>query len=140
LRVALHPFDLLLLAAPGAFAAACLHWGAAVLFSRRPAPIRDHKHADEETITVPVHEEDFIVGKQEEEQGRVRLHKEVVQEHETARVSLEREHDIEVPVMGEEVAVGKQTRATKEVRVRKERVTMEATGDELRVALFRAAI
>jgi hypothetical protein len=56
----------------------------------------------------------------------------VVQQHETARVSLEQEHDIEVPVMGEEAIVGKQTRTTKEVRVRTERVTVEADGDQLR--------
>jgi hypothetical protein len=43
LRVALHPFDMLLLAAPVAVAAARLHWDAAVLFSRRPAPIRARK-------------------------------------------------------------------------------------------------
>jgi stress response protein YsnF len=104
-------------------------------------------HADEETITIPIHEGDIIVGRQEEEQGRVRLHKEVVQEHETVSVSLEQERDLEMPVMGEEAAVGKQTRATKEVRVRKEdvtetesvsgtvrkeRVTVEADPDELR--------
>jgi hypothetical protein len=106
-------------------------------------------HADEETITVPVHEGDIVVGPQEE-QGRVRLHKEVVQEHETVNVLLEQERitvehvpvtghvdpngvredlqerDIEVPIMD------KQTRATKEVRVRKERVTVEADPDALR--------
>jgi uncharacterized protein (TIGR02271 family) len=109
--------------------------------------------ADEETITVPVHEGDVVVGTQEEEQGRVRLHKEVVQEHETVSVSLEQERitiecvpvteqgdpiaapdafqerDIEVPAMGEEAVVGKQTRATKAVRVRKERVIVEADPD-----------
>jgi len=119
-------------------------------------------HADEDTITVPVHEEDLvvgkqeIVGKQEGEQGRVRLHKEVVQEHETVNVLLEQERvtvervpvtgqvdpntvrdafqqrDSEVPVMGEEAVVDKQIRATKEVRVRKERVTVEADPDALR--------
>jgi hypothetical protein len=89
-------------------------------------------HADEESITVPVHEGDLVGGTQEEEQGRVRLHKEVVQEHETVSVSLEEEHDIEVPGMGEEAVVDKQTRATKEVRVRKERVTVEANPDALR--------
>jgi hypothetical protein len=89
-------------------------------------------HADEETITVPVHEGDLIGGTQEEEQGRVRLHKEVVQEHETVSVWLEQEHDIEVPVTGEEAVVDKQTRATKEVRVRTERVTVEADPDALR--------
>ena len=89
-------------------------------------------HADEESITVPVHEGDLVGGTQEEEQGRVRLNKEVVQEHETVSVSLEEEHDIEVPVMGEEAAVGEQTRATKEVRVRKERVTVEADPADLR--------
>jgi len=89
-------------------------------------------HVDEETITVPVHEGDLVGGTQEEEQGRVRLHKEVVQEHETVSVSLEQEHDSEVPVMGEEAVVDKQTRATKEVHVRKERVTVEADPDTLR--------
>ena len=89
-------------------------------------------HADEETITVPVYEGDIIGGTQEEEQGRVRLHKEVVLEHETVNVLLEQEHDSEVPVMGEEAVVDKQTRATKEVRVRKERVTVEADPDALR--------
>ena len=89
-------------------------------------------HADEESITVPVLEGDLVGGTQEEEQGRVRLHKEVVQEHETVSVSLEEEHDIEVPAVGEEVVVDKQTRAIKEVRVRKERVTVEADPDALR--------
>jgi uncharacterized protein (TIGR02271 family) len=112
-------------------------------------------HADEDTITVPVHEEDLVVGKQEGEQGRVRLHKEVVQEHETVNVLLEQERvtvervpvtgqvdpnavrdafqerDIEVPVEGEEAVVDKQTRATMAVRVRKERVTVEADPDAL---------
>jgi stress response protein YsnF len=96
------------------------------------ATVRARPRTDEETITVPVHEEVLVIGKQEEEQGRVRLHKEVVQEHGTASVPLEQEHDIEVPVMGEEAVVGKQTRATKAVRVRKERVTVEADRDELR--------
>jgi Domain of unknown function (DUF2382) len=86
-------------------------------------------HADEESITVPVHEGDLVGGTQEEEQGRVRLNKDVVQEHETVSVSLEEEHDIGVPVMGEEAVVDKQTRATKEVHVRKERVTVEADPD-----------
>jgi uncharacterized protein (TIGR02271 family) len=113
-------------------------------------------HTDEDTITVPVHEEDLVIGAPEEEQGRVRLQKEVVQEHETVDVLLEQERitvervpmtghvdpnavrdafqerDIEVPVMGEEAVVDKQTRATKEVRVRKERVTVEADPDALR--------
>ena len=88
--------------------------------------------ADEETISVPVHEGDIVGATQEEEHGRVRVHKEVVQEHETVSVWLEQEHDIEVPVMGEEAVVDKQARATKEVRVRKERVTVEADPDALR--------
>jgi hypothetical protein len=88
-------------------------------------------HADEETVAIPVHEGDIIVGTQEEEQGRVLLHKEVVHEHETVTVLHEQEHDIAVPAMGEELVVDKQTRATKEVRVRKERVTVEADPDAL---------
>jgi hypothetical protein len=88
--------------------------------------------ADEETISVPVHEGDIVGATQEEEQGRVRVHREVVQEHEAVSVWLEQEHDVEVPVMGEEAVVDKQTRATKEVRVRKERVTVEANPDALR--------
>jgi uncharacterized protein (TIGR02271 family) len=111
--------------------------------------------ADEDTITVPVHEGD-LVGAPVEEQGRVRLQKEVVQEHETVDVLLEQERitvervpmtghvdpnavrdgfqerDIEGPVMGEEAVVDKQTRATKAVRMRKARVTVEADPDELR--------
>ena len=89
-------------------------------------------HADEETSTVPVYEGDIVGGTQEEDQGRVRLHKEVVQEHETVSVWLEQEHDSEVPIMAEEAVMDKQTRATKEVRVRKERVTVEADSDALR--------
>jgi uncharacterized protein (TIGR02271 family) len=113
-------------------------------------------HTDEDPITVPVHEEDLVVGAPEEEQGRVRVQKEVVQEHETVDVLLEQERitvervpmtghvdpnavrdafqerDIEVPVEGEEAVVDKQTRATMAVRVRKERVTVEADPDELR--------
>jgi uncharacterized protein (TIGR02271 family) len=107
-------------------------------------------HADEDTIAVPIHEGDIIVGTQEEEQGRVLLRQEVVHEHQTVTVLLEQERitvervpateqvdpnavrdtvqerDIEVPVMGEEAVVDKKTRATKEVRVRKERLTVEA--------------
>ena len=100
-----------------------------------------------------MHEGDIIVGTQEEEQGRVPLHKQVVREHQTVTVLLEQERitveripateqvdpnavrdalqerDIEAPVVGAAAAVDKQTRATKAVRVRKERVTVEADPD-----------
>jgi len=97
-------------------------------------------------ISVPVYEEELVVGKREEEQGRVHLHKDVVEEQKTVSVPLQQERvyvdrvavtdggvtnatdafegrDIEVPVMGEQAVVGKQVREVEEVRLRKDVVT-----------------
>ncbi len=96
-------------------------------------------------IAVPVVEEDLVAGTRQTEQGRIRLHKDVVTEQETLtvpvtheQVSVERvpvsgnasvtedafvEGDIEVPVMGEEVVTGKQARVVEEVRLHKDTVT-----------------
>ncbi len=99
---------------------------------------------DDDTINVPVFEEELVVGKQREEMGRVHLHKDVVQEQETVSVNLRHEEVtvervavtgqtsqadlrnafqdqvIEVPVMGEEAIVGKQMHQTEEVRLHKD--------------------
>ncbi|MEO7003169.1 MAG: YsnF/AvaK domain-containing protein, partial [Ktedonobacterales bacterium] len=96
----------------------------------------------------PVHEEELIAGKRSGEVGRVRIHKEVVEEPRTINTTVRREQvrvenvpadqvsadastlsenamqgrDIEVPVMGEEVVVGKQTNVTGAVRVSKQAI------------------
>jgi uncharacterized protein (TIGR02271 family) len=99
---------------------------------------------DDDTIRVPVFEEELVVGKQREEMGRVHLHKDVVQEQQTVSVNLRHEEVtvervpitgqtsqadlqnafqdqvIEVPVMGEEAIVGKQMHQTEEVRLHKD--------------------
>ncbi len=102
---------------------------------------------DSDQIRVPVREEELVAGKQQEEVGRVHLHKEVVEEQETVNVPLRRERvtvervpvtgdasiddgqdafterDIDVPVMGEEAVVGKRTVVAEEVRLHKDIVT-----------------
>jgi uncharacterized protein (TIGR02271 family) len=99
---------------------------------------------DTNDIRVPVYEEELVVGKRQEEEGRVHLHKEVTSEQETVPVTLRREEvtvervpftgtvdpnaardafqgqDIDVPVMGEEAVVGKQAHEVEEVRLRKQ--------------------
>ena len=98
----------------------------------------------DDTIAVPVFEEQLVVGKQQEETGRVHLHKDVVQEQATVGVTLRREEvtvervaltgqmseadlknafqdqDFEVKVMGEEAIVGKQAHVVEEVRLHKD--------------------
>jgi len=103
---------------------------------------------DTNDINVPVYEENLVVGKREQEEGRVHLHKEVTSEQETIPVTLRREEvtvervpvnqnnmdpnavtdafknaDIDVPVMGEEAVVGKQVREVEEVRLHKNATT-----------------
>ena len=95
-------------------------------------------------IRVPVREEELVVGKRAEEQGRVHIHKEVTEtpqsvdvstQHE--RVTVERvafsgdvnaddafvERSIDVPLMGEEAVVGKQVRGVEEVVIHKDVTT-----------------
>jgi len=102
---------------------------------------------DTNDIRVPVYEEELVVGKRQEEEGRVHLHKEVTSEQETVPVTLRREEvtvervpftgtvdpnaartafqgqDIDVPVMGEEAVVSKQAHEVEEVRLRKQEVS-----------------
>lgn len=99
-------------------------------------------------IEAPVREEELVAGKRAEEVGRVRIHKEVVEEPRTINTTVRREQvrvenvspdqvsadantlggadlqdrDIEVPVMGEDVVVGKETNVTGAVRVSKQAV------------------
>ena len=113
-----------------------------------PPPARAPRQArattkSDDTINVPVFEEELVVGKRQEQIGDVRLHKDVVTEQATASVNLRQEEvtvervpftgqtsqadlqnafqgqDIDVPVMGEEAVVGKQLRETEEVRLHK---------------------
>ncbi len=98
----------------------------------------------DDTINVPVYEEELVVGKRQEQIGDVRLHKEVVTEQQSIPVTLRHEEvtvervpftgqasqgdlqnafqneDIDVPVMGEEAIVGKQLHETEEVRLHKQ--------------------
>jgi len=98
-------------------------------------------------IRVPVREEELVAGTEREEQGRVRVHKDVVTEEQTINVPLQRERvtvehrafsgdnvdsgdlfekaDIDVPVMGEKAVVGKRVRGVEEVSVHKDVVTDE---------------
>jgi len=103
--------------------------------------------SDQRDVRIPVREEELVAGKRAEEQGRVHIHKDVVEEQETVdvpvtreRVTVERvpysgsadgistddafaERDIDVPVMGEEVVAEKRSRGVEEVRIRKDAVT-----------------
>ncbi len=112
--------------------------------------------ADTEDVRVPVMEEELVVGKQEQEIGRVHLHKDVVAEQETItepvtreQVYVERvpvqgnatdvgadaftEKDIDVPVMGEELVAGKRAVVTEEVRLHKQDITeQEQVSDTVR--------
>jgi len=109
---------------------------------------RDRAATTGEDIRVPVYEEELVVGTRQEEEGRVHLHKEVVQEQESVPVTLRHEEvtvervpvtgqtsqgdlrdaftdkTIEIPVMGEEAVVGKQAHVVEEVRLHKD-VTQE---------------
>lgn len=95
-------------------------------------------------IDVPVYEEELVVGKRQEQQGHVRVHKEVVEEQETIAVPLRHEEvtvervavtgqpsqadlqnafqdqTIDVPVMGEEAVVSKRAQVVEEVRLHKD--------------------
>ena len=104
--------------------------------------------ADTEDVRVPVMEEELVVGKQEQEIGRVHLHKDVVAEQETItapvtreQISVERvpvqsdatavgadaftEQDIDIPVMGEELVASKRAVVTEEVRLHKQEITVQ---------------
>lgn len=94
-------------------------------------------------VRVPVREEELEVGKRRVEEGRVHIHKDVVEEPETVNVELQREQvrvervpfsgdrtgtggdafterDIDVPVMGEEAVIEKRVQGVEEVRIHKD--------------------
>jgi len=107
-------------------------------------PAQTSRTTDTNDVRVPVYEEELVVGKRQEEEGRVHLHKEVMSEQETVPVTLQREEvtvervpftgtvdpnaaqtafqgqDIDVPVMGEEAVVSKQAHEVEEVRLHKQ--------------------
>ncbi len=112
---------------------------------------------NDETINVPVYEEELTVGKRQEELGQVHLHKDVVQEQQSVSLNLRHEEitvervplsgqvsdadlatafqnrDIEVPLMGEEAVVSKQAHVVEEVRLHKDQVSeTEQVSDTVR--------
>lgn len=102
---------------------------------------------DQADIRVPVREEELIVGKQQQELGRVHIHKDVEEVPEAADVTLRREQvtvdrvpysgdptkdadlfqdrDIDVPVMAEQAVAAKRVQGVEEVRVHKDVVEEE---------------
>ncbi len=98
-------------------------------------------------ITVPVREEELIARKQQVEEGRVHIHKDVVAEQETINVPVTHEEvrvervpvegaaaseispdafqnrDIDVPLMGETVTSEKVAHVSEEVHLHKQQVT-----------------
>lgn len=98
-------------------------------------------------ITVPVREEELIAQKQQVEEGRVHIHKDVVAEQQTINVPVTHEEvrvervpvegaaadeispdafqnrDIELPLMGETVSSEKVARVNEEVHLHKRQVT-----------------
>ncbi len=125
-----------------------------------PAPAPRQTQAtvrNDETINVPVYEEELSVGKRQQELGQVHLHKDVVQEQQSVSLNLRheeitvervpvtgqvsdadlatafRERDIEIPVMGEEAVVSKQARVVEEVHLHKDQVSeTEQVSDTVR--------
>ena len=115
----------------------------------------------QDTLRVPIHEEELVATKRQQELGEVRIEKDVVSEQRVVevpvteeRVRVERhavdrpvgaderafeEGVIEVPVMGETVDLQKRVRVSEEVEVGKEAVqrTEQVTGtvrrEEVRV-------
>jgi uncharacterized protein (TIGR02271 family) len=106
-------------------------------------------------ISIPVREEELVVGTQQTEAGRVHIHKDVVTEQQTVTVPVQKEQitiervptsgeltttedafverDIDIPVMGETAVVGKRVVGVEEVRVHKDVVTeQEQVSDVVR--------
>jgi uncharacterized protein (TIGR02271 family) len=122
-------------------------WQAASMHSDMTAASTGSVAAGPDTLEVPVHEEELVVDRREQEIGRVHLHKDVVEERQTItapvtheEVTVERvpgqgeytpgpdafiEKDIDVPLMGEELVTDKRARVTEEVRLQKQPVTEE---------------
>jgi len=112
---------------------------------------------NDETINVPVYEEELSVGKRQQERGQVHLHKDVVQEQQSVSLNLRHEEitvervplsgqvsdadlatafqirDIEVPLMGEVAVMSKQAHVVEEVRLHKDQVSeTEQVSDTVR--------
>lgn len=108
-------------------------------------------------ITVPVREEELIAQKQQVEEGRIRVHKDVVAEQQNITVPVTREEvrvervpvegaaageigpdafqgrDIEVPLRGESVSTEKVARVGEEIHLHKHQVTeQERLSDSVR--------
>jgi uncharacterized protein (TIGR02271 family) len=112
---------------------------------------RVSREATEDTMRIPVHEEELTATKRPVEYGDVRIEKDVIEEprslevpvtEERVRVTrrtVDREADgslafeedsLHVPVRGEEVDVQKRTRVAEEVEIAKERVQKNVRADD----------
>jgi uncharacterized protein (TIGR02271 family) len=118
------------------------------------APITEHPMSSTgDDISVPVREEELMVGKREEEAGRVRVTRDVVEEQQTTSIPLthdeviiERvpvegrsaevgaeplapdtlgEKEVVIPLRSEEPVVGKRAEVSEELHIRKQQVTEE---------------
>jgi len=105
----------------------------------------DSTSSTEGDIRVPVVEEELVAAKRQTEEGRVHIHKDVIEEQQSVSVPVQREtvhvervavtdqdanvtdafveRDIDVPLVGEEVVVGKRAHVVEEVRIHKDQVT-----------------
>jgi uncharacterized protein (TIGR02271 family) len=115
---------------------------------RMPAapPAQANEIVDQSDIRVPIVEEELVVDKAPTEAGRVRIHRDVVEEQQAVNVPVTHEEvriervpvegaaatnlgpdafvekDIEVPLRGEQVVTGKEARVTEEVHLHKQAV------------------
>ena len=107
----------------------------------------DQAATADQDLRVPLREEELLVGKQRQEEGRVRLHKTVAEEQQTVTVPLEHEEvtvervsihqpttgedmedafiegDIEIKLEGESAVVEKRVNTVEEVRLHEKTVT-----------------
>ncbi|MGZ6391803.1 MAG: DUF2382 domain-containing protein [Ktedonobacterales bacterium] len=115
---------------------------------RMPAapPAQANEIVDQNDIRVPIVEEELVVDKESKEAGRVRVHRDVVEERQSVNVPVTHEEmriervpvegeaatnvgadafvdkDIEVPLHGEQVVTGKEARVTEEIHLHKQAV------------------
>ncbi len=99
-------------------------------------------------MRVPLREEELVVGKQQQEAGKLHLRKDVTEEQQTAtapvtreEITVERvpvqgqnvdtgpeafvEQEVDIPIMDEQLVAGKRTAVNEEVHIHKQPVTEE---------------
>lgn len=115
-------------------------------------PPEDSIPGEHDDLPVPLHQEQLVIGKQQREMKRVRIHKYVIEEPQTVtldvtheEVTIKRvpikghvepgpnafsEKEIEMPLMGEEVVVDKRALVVEEVHLHKSQITEEHAVNE----------